>query len=316
MSKLGRYFLCTSLFGLAGCSSHKSIKKLTIARNRVTIPATIPITPPLNVWIHGTRFIRRPLFHSFFRGTPGLRLARELASDYYLRKVVQTLCWTAPEQFPLDTFYLFGWSGKLGVQEHQDAARILFDELKRVSNEYKNTYGTAPFIRLITHSHGGSVALNLVKIKETEGKPFTINELVLLACPVQEATRKYIEDDLFDHTIALYSSLDMIQVLAPQVVYNVFRTKKGHMRSRLNWPPFSYRRFQPHPRLAQVKIKINGRALFHTEFTHKRFISLLPHIIHVMNTWQKYNTIPHSTHLLCVYTQPINAFNLAIPVLV
>jgi hypothetical protein len=303
--RIGTLFLYTTLSCLLpACSPKKSIKKLTIAQSHLHPSPATPITPPINIWVHGTRFIRRPLFHSFFNSTPGLRLAKELAPDYYLRKIANILCSSNPNQFCLDTFYLFGWSGKLRAVVREEAAAILFRDLQKIIAEYEQRYAVKPFIRIITHSHGGSVALNLAKVTEKEGQAFAINELVLLACPVQESTRKYIENDLFDHTISLYSSLDMVQVLAPQVIYNAVRTKKGHLRSRLNWPLFSYRRFQEHPKLAQVKIKINGRALFHTEFTSRRFVSILPYIIQVMNTWQAHHSIPHSTHLLCVYTSP------------
>lgn len=289
--------------GLPASASKKSIKKLTIAQRTVITPQkTMQRAPPINIWIHGTRFIRRPLFHTFFNSTPSLRLAQELAPDYYLRKIANILCTSNPNQFSLDTFYLFGWSGKLRAVVREEAAEILFQELQRIIAQYQKRYHRKPFIRIITHSHGGSVALNLVKVKDKKGQPFKINELILLACPVQESTCTYIEDDLFDHTISLYSSLDMVQVLAPQIKYNVFRTKKGHIRSRMHWPLFSHRRFQEHPKLAQVKIKINGRALFHTEFTSRRFVSILPSIIQVIHTWQAHQSLPHSTHLLCVYT--------------
>ncbi len=304
--KLFMYIVFTGL--LPACSSKKSIKKLTIAHHHAFIrQSPTPAAPPINIWIHGTRFIRRPLFHTFFNSTPGLRLAQELAPDYYLRKIANILCTSNPNQFSLDTFYLFGWSGKLSSVVREEAADILFSQLEQIIADYEKKYNTKPFIRIITHSHGGSVALNLAKVKEKKEQSFMVNELVLLACPVQESTRKYVEDEIFDHTISLYSSLDMVQVLAPQVKYNVFRTKKGHLRSRMNWPLFSYRRFQEHPKLAQVKIKINGRALFHTEFTSRRFVTILPYIIQVMNTWQAHQSIPHSTHLLCVSTEYFDA---------
>ena len=297
-----RGWVYVSFMGLlSACSSHKTIKKLTVSNKPIHISQNLSdYSPPINIWIHGTRFFRRPLFHGFFKNKPGLRLAQELESDYYLRKISNTLSHICPEQFCLETFYLFGWSGKLRSSSRQEAAEVLFDEIIRICREYREKYKKSPFLRIMTHSHGGSVALNLAHVKKTKGELFKINELILLACPVQEATCSYIEDSLFDHIFSLYSSLDLVQVLAPQVIYNVYRTKKGRLRSRIHWPIFSYRRFREHPKLAQIKIKINGRALFHTDFTSHRFISLLPYIIHVMNAWYKQHTIPHSTHFLCM----------------
>lgn len=292
---------CLSLL-IPSCAHRNSIKKLTISQRAMAYHQEYE-APPITIWVHGTRFIRRPIFHNFFNGTPSLRLAQELAPDYYLHKVAKTLCKTAPQHFNPDTFYLFGWSGKLSKSAREHAGAALFDEIQRVIAAYVEKYHTKPFIRIITHSHGGSVALHMANIRGNS-MPFVVDELVLLACPVQKSTQACVEDDMFAHTISLYSSLDMVQVIAPQIIYNVFRTKKGNLKSRMGWPPFSKRRFAEHPKLAQVKVKINGRALFHTEFTDQRFAKLLPHIIHVMKSWQANNFTPYGTHLLCVYTRP------------
>ena len=311
MSTLRLYLIFYIVAHMPLIDSKTNIKKLTVNSHKIISTNRSTLSPPINIWIHGTRFIRRPLYHNFFNNTPSLRLAQELEDDYYLKKLVKNLSRISPEQFNVETFYLFGWSGKLRSYIREQAAEALYAELGKIISDYKKKYGVYPFIRIITHSHGGTVALNLVKIHERLHKKenLHINELVLLACPVQESTQKYIESDIFDHTISLYSSLDMVQILAPQVLYNVFRTKKGNLRSRMRWPLFSYRRFQKHPKLIQIKIKINGRALFHTEFTRNRFISLLPHILYVLHSWKKHNIVPDTTHLLCVYTKKYQNLN-------
>ncbi len=285
------------------CIPKKHIKKVTIPRRCFFHESHATESPPITVWIHGTRFIRRPLFYSFFNGTPSIRLAQDVDPDHYLYQIARTLSTVSPHLFPLQTFYIFGWSGKLSSAIRQEAAQYLYTELQRIVAEYKQTYEKDPIIRLLTHSHGGTVALNLARIEKKEADiPLKIDELVLMACPVQKSTKKYIENDLFTHTCALYSGLDMLQVLAPQLTYTFYRTKKGHLRSRFHWPPFSHRRFKNHPKLAQVKIKINGRALFHTEFTSQKFISILPHVLHVMRNCHTH-AIEDDTQLLCVYTR-------------
>ena len=154
------------------------------------------------------------------------------------------------------------------------------------------------------HSHGGNVALYLGKMIMPKHETLRIKELVLLACPVQAKTKKYIDSEIFERTYAIYSTLDVVQILAPQVVYNVYRTKRGHLRTEMKWNILSSRRFDPHPKLAQVKIKVNGRALFHNEFSHHRFLTLLPHILHVINTWNvDLKHPPNTKKLLCVYTR-------------
>ncbi len=285
-------------------------KKLSIAPSNYSVSKSQSKAPPITIWIHGTRFIRRPIFSTVFKNNPGLKLAQEVPPDYYLHQLAKSFHKTAPEVFPMKTFYIFGWSGKLRDKVRFEAAQALYKHLHEVISEYKKTYKKDPIIRIIGHSHGGNVALYLGKIKDKKNETLKIKELVLLACPVQTKTKKYIEDDMFERTYAIYSTLDMVQVLAPQVEYNVYRTKRGHLRTELKWNILSNRRFDPHPKLAQVKIKINGRALFHNEFSHQRFVSLLPHILHVINTWDvDYTHPPDTKKLLCVYTRKEQKIN-------
>lgn len=291
------------LGAIPGCVSNRIIKKkVTLPSPDQTTTEYLYETPPITVWIHGTRFIRRPLFQGFFKGIPSLKLAKDLPNDYYLHHVSRSLYEAAPEQFPLETFYLFGWSGKLNAGEREEAAKILYGELHRIINEYKAIYHTSPHIRVITHSHGGNIALNLAKFKQPD-ENLSIDELILLACPVQVNTKHYIEDQIFQKTYSLYSSLDIAQIIAPQLVHKIHHTKRGRIRSELHLPPLSKRRFNTHPRLAQVKIKLNGRALFHSEFSAPHFMRLLPHILHVINRWDaEQEQLNKNTGLLCVYT--------------
>lgn len=317
----GMYQLLLGIACILSTSTAQSRRKRSILKKKLTISshefsqskkanASQLDAPPITVWIHGTRFIWRPIFKNFFHNKPGLKLAQDLAPDYYLHKVSKALNKTAPHIFPMDTLYLFGWSGKLRDKIRVEAAQVLYNELQRIIKEYKATYNTSPVIRLIGHSHGGNVALYLGKMKQPTDEPLHIKELILLACPVQQKTKKYIEDEIFDHTYALYSTLDMVQVLAPQVAYTVYRTKRGHLRTEMKWNFLSRRTFEHHPKLAQIKIKINGRALFHSEFTHQKFVSLLPHILHVINTWDiDYNHPPDTKKLLSVYTRKQQKFN-------
>ncbi len=300
---MDRSYLCYFLLcSITACVPKKNIRKVTIAQGGFSHESHFSKAPPINIWVHGTRFIKRPIFHNFFKSTPGIKLAKNLAPDYYLNKIAVTLNKVAPHTFPLDTFYLFGWSGKLSTAIRREAAEILYREVDRIVAEYKQRYNTDPIIRMLTHSHGGTVALNMARHKK-DPLPFHIDELILMACPVQSSTKRFIEDELFKKTIALYSSLDMMQVLAPQVTYNFYRTKKGHLKSHMHWPPFSRRCFEDHPKLAQVKLKMNGRALFHTEFTSQHFTAVLPQILHVVDSWYRSDRSPCGNHLLCVYTK-------------
>jgi len=260
-----------------------------------------PTAPPITIWIHGTRFIRRPLYESFFEGTPRLKLAQSAPEEYYLRTIASTFSKTDPYRFPFQTFYLFGWSGKLRAAAREDAAIHLYRDLSTLVAAYEKRYHKKPIIRILTHSHGGTVALNLAKVQSSPS--FHIKELVLLACPVQRNTRDYIADPLFERVYALCSSLDMLQLLAPQIISNIYRTKKGHIRSKMEWPPFSQRCFPGNPKLTQIKIKMNGRAIFHHEFNSKPFIKVLPRILTTINSWKDEQWCnENGAYLLCVYT--------------
>src|SRR3990167_724142 len=156
--------MCLPLL-ITSCMHQKSIKKLTICYKTITPIAPQHIAPPVTIWVHGTRFIRRPIFYNFFNSTPSLRLAKELAPDYYLHNVARVLCKSAPDLFYLDTFYLFGWSGRLSTSDRELSSKALYHEIKQLVADYERVYHCKPFIRIITHSHGGTVALHMAKMR-------------------------------------------------------------------------------------------------------------------------------------------------------
>lgn len=289
-------------------------KKKHITKKRVSIPLRLYAhdcidayssckPPAITIWIHGTRFIRRPIFHAYFNSTPSLRLAHDIPADCYLHHLGHTFNKADPDKHPLKTLYIFGWSGKLNDSIRQDAAWNLYNEIEKLISEYKKTYGVNPIIRIIGHSHGGNVALNLVKMKKEE-KPFEIEELVLLACPVQNNTKNYVQDPLFKKIYSLYSTIDVAQVLAPQLVYNISKESKKDAKAGMCWPSTSQRRFDTCNSLIQARIKINGRSLFHTEFVSTNFMAILPNIIQVIDSWRK-DIKCKTEHLICVYTRTI-----------
>ncbi|MCX5922413.1 MAG: hypothetical protein NTX86_03725 [Candidatus Dependentiae bacterium] len=267
-----------------------------LKRRKVFIPLTTPVCPPENpskehsisIWIHGTRLIPRPILFNYFYSKPGLHHASVLNQNcYLLRELADTITNTDPQRFPFDNFYIFGWSGELSERTRKEAALELYQQLKELTVSYYEKYKVKPNIRLITHSHGGNVALNLTQVKNHLDKEFTIKELILLACPVQKKTMDYIHDPLFEKIYALYSSLDLWQVLAPQFLYRTEVHIKNKKVIRSKMPLFSERRFPSNPKLAQIKIKINGNAIFHSKFTSSKFMQLLPSILDEVTTWQK-----------------------------
>lgn len=151
-----------------------------------------------------------PYFHS----VPGLKHISEVDPQYRLRRHMEILTINNPDTYPREHAYIFGWSGKLSFTEREKEARNLYHALQNISIKYKNTYNTQPIIRIIAHSHGGNVALNLAKIHKQENAfALYVDELILLGCPVQKkrhiiqqilSLKKFI---LCTHTAILFKSL-------------------------------------------------------------------------------------------------------------
>lgn len=294
--------LCILIF-LGGCG-----KKITYERKKIFLPA-IPrtnlelqasdpaITPTITVWIHGTQILPHPILSRIFHGPHGLVKATDFDPQYHLFSIVATLGQTDPTNYPFDHTYLFGWEGSLSFKERRHAAIRLHNQLKELVQKYQKMYGTHPKIRIITHSHGGNVALNLARIHDANS--FVVDELIMLACPVQKKTEHLINSNIFKEIFIIYSSIDMIQCIDPQGLY-----PQKDMR-----PFFSKKRFEYAPHIMQVKIKLDGHTLLHSDFIRTRFVKLIPGIVEQMREW-------HTTHgdeiykkgdahqLLCVYTNP------------
>lgn len=294
MDKYGvHFFLVRILISMSiclfGCTPHKQIikKKIIInpyaaAKSHTKDDSDINnYKPPLTIWIHGTNFLPNRLFKQVFNETPSLKLASEISKRHKVRIAADTLNKFNATQFPLHTFYIFGWSGKLNANLREKTAHHLYAELKHTIALYEQTYNCMPRIQIITHSHGGNVALNLAKIKDPNDTPFVIDKLILLACPVQIRTMSFIDHPMFRRIYSLYSNLDFVQVIAPQLFKYNTDSEKHHFA----FPPFSDRYFPQRQHITQTKIKINGNALWHNDFVKPKFLKLLPSIISELDSW-------------------------------
>lgn len=264
---------CTSLH-LADCIQQRS--------NETSVP--LKKRPWITIWVHGTRaFFSKFFFRNFFYCLPGLNPAANFEQKYHLRSVAELLSAQAPELFSFDTFYFFGWSGKLKHKARIKAARELYQAVQDLIAHYEEQHHQKPRIRIITHSHGGNVALNMAKIKNccTDA---CIDELILLACPVQEQTAHYAHDGLFKKIYSLYSLTDSIQVLDPQG-FHYWRKK----HKRLKPPTFFSGRCFPDQclKVRQAALKLDGRNLMHIDFLFHKFLKFLPYVLCHMKDWHK-----------------------------
>jgi pimeloyl-ACP methyl ester carboxylesterase len=235
--------------------------------------------PVITVWIHGTKFVRSDTYRRVYNGIPDVKHINEFPSEHAIQFQMCLLDRDAPTLFGYNNLYLFGWSGRLSTHERYGVAAILYQKLAVLAESYQQKHGKEPCIRLVTHSHGGNVALNLARIHKKQKAQFTIDTLVLLACPVQHETKKLAESNFFNKVYAFYSSLDMVQVMAPEFVYRMRNDEDSIIGSCLRWIPFSHRCFEARSCVRQAWIKMNGHGLMHSSFAHVKFLRTLPHLI-------------------------------------
>lgn len=221
--------------------------------------------PPITIWVHGSKLTPTFAFNNFFYRMQGMHSALDYDIKYHKRTTAELLCQISPDQYALDQFYFFGWNGKLCFNERKNAAKELYATMLKLIDTYKAEYKQKPKIRIITHSHGGNVVLNLAKVQNPQ-RPLIVDELIMLCCPVQEKTKRLIEADCFGKVYAFYSSTDIYQIIDPQGLY-----KKGKAKKM-----FSERTFDHHDTLRQTCVELNGRSLMHIDFLLTRFLKHLP----------------------------------------
>ncbi len=262
------YILIIFLTALSGCVVKDNNSQHLVAEQLPKIQQ-----PRVTIYVHGTHFWFNRLFKKYTFCPQGLHQASTLSENYVYRWLVaDTLTTTDPAQFPFDHFYIYSWSGLLSYEAREEAALKLHAELKKLRTNYQNKYGIEPQICLITHSHGGNVALNLAKIKEAELN-LCIHKLIMLAVPVQQRTAHFIKDKMFKEIYSFHSRFDAIQVLDPQGMYHRSDDEKAN---KTKVPLFSQRLFEPQPNLIQAKIKFEHIGPFHISFILSTFLTKLP----------------------------------------
>lgn len=264
------------------------------------------ISAAITIWIHGTKpqhIVPKPLsklhierLHKFTHCEPGLHRAQTLDTSLHHYQLAKTLHEQDSVQFPWETLYVFGWSGMLSPSERLKAAQDLQQAIAGLIEEYERIYHQKPSLRLITHSHGGNVALHLAELEDQEHPSFIIDELVLLACPVQKLTAPLIKSKMFKKIYSLHSHLDMVQIADPQglasikkVIDKLFMVKSmdqltDMLRSIEKEPFFSERHFDSSPNLLQIRSKIGARDPLHIEFLLNPFVTKLPKILKFLHT--------------------------------
>jgi hypothetical protein len=255
----------------------------------------------ITILVHGTNLPQitshiRPV-HDFFFCPPGLLPANDLDEKFQFRRIAQLLDSADKTEFAIEHFYLFGWSGKLRFEARRKAADELLSHLSLLQRDLL-CQGLQPLIRIITHSHGGNVALYLKEAAHANNSTLIIDELILLACPVQKETEEYIKAPIFKNIYSIHSHRDLLQVLDPQGVHN-FLTSLNTVGLELTLahlkqigPIFSARHFDAGENIVQLNVKHPHREFFHIEFLLPPFITQLPSLLTLMRNHKKEKIAP------------------------
>lgn len=225
----------------------------------------------VTIYVHGTTTaFGLKLLSKFCKdvafGQPGIHHIDELPAESLLRQDALILQNADSLRFDVQHYYTFGWSGKLSFKAREKDGLFLYQEIQKLLMNYQKKYGFYPKLRILTFSHGGNVALNMV-----QHLPFFNNqkvhlELVIVACPVQKVTQSLIEHECVDKSYVISSSRDLLQVV------DCYSYGK-----KINIPC----RFFPTTKqnCHQIKVSINDRGLGHIDLM-RSFMVHLPDVLH------------------------------------
>lgn len=225
----------------------------------------------VTIYVHGTTTaVGLRLLSKFCKdvafGKPGIHHIDELPKIALLRKDAQILESGDARRFDANHFYTFGWSGTLSFKAREKAGKQLYDGVCVLLKKYEKKYGKMPKVRILTFSHGGNVALEMVKLLPFFDKKSVYLELVIVAIPVQKVTEKLIESPYITQSYVISSTRDIVQLV------DCYKYKKKR---------YAPTRFFDTSALncRQIKVTINNRGLGHIDLMR----SFMHHLSDAMN---------------------------------
>jgi len=108
-------------------------------------------------------------------------------------------------------YVLFGWTGLLSNRARKRAGYDLYQQLRSLRRRIRNAYGCEPRMRVVTHSHGGNVALWAAQAAAEDEAAMQIDMLFMMATPIQPETIEFIRLPFYKTIISSYSRGDSIQ---------------------------------------------------------------------------------------------------------
>ncbi len=113
-----------------------------------------------------------------------------------------------------DYYALFGWSGMLDSFNRMEESFKLYLALADWVDEYEKKYGVKPLLRINAYSHGGNVALGIMRAEEHYKRHLLIDQLCLYGTPIQVEMIDSILSPMFKSIILFRSPEgDSIQTL-------------------------------------------------------------------------------------------------------
>jgi hypothetical protein len=237
----------------------------------------------ITVYVPGSSIIPTWFSRATHLRIPGMQHIKAYPPSFNGRNVAEQLVKLCPLKYNFEHYYYFGWSGIICFKEREKAAADLMRELLRIKALYIKKNGVQPKFRIITHSHGGNVLLNVAKLCKFFSS-FEIEEAIILACPVQEETKHLVKSPVFKKVYALYSNYDIVQIIDPQGLYSNAKSSKL----------FSEATFPESNNLFQACIQLDGSNLKHMDFYLPKFMNNLPKICQAIDQFFS-RKIPHQT---------------------
>lgn len=243
----------------------------------------------INVWVHGTYPALKLLAHkhSPFRSwiyvPHGLSLAKELPYHYYFRQLAYECQARDKQEYCVDHFYTYGWhSSTIRPQKRKVEGEKLYQSLCKLMKKYKQNYDIVK-VRLVGVSHGGNVVLHCMSCMPFDCQG-VLTEVVLLATPVQESTRSYVNNHAAKRVYSFYSDADWMQCLDIQ---------KLHSDAPKNCSFWSNRTFDNADRVVQVRLKIDGHFIGHGRY--RSIVKYLPRILQQVDQRVQHKDKAHIT---------------------
>jgi hypothetical protein len=230
----------------------------------------------INVYVHGTMTtfgvrILAKIYPELGYGQQGVAHINQMPANALFLKDVDCLQMADAVRFNADHFYTFGWSGALNFKKREQAGKQLYDGLVVLLNDYHTKYGYFPKLRIITFSHGGNVALNMVQHLPFIADQQVHLEMLIIACPVQKVTQHLLCSTYIDKMYTIASTRDLLQI-ADRYTFE----KKGYFPQRF----FCVNQ----KNCKEIRVFVNNRGLAHIDLM-RSFVRHIPQVLKNADLW-------------------------------